>query len=118
MFRLSLRFLLVLVLVIITQAAAQVTTEIIVISVVNNVTVTQTDRVTTTETILRQTGDMTSTSKFPNITSTVASTGTGAMRPNATATFLPVQGQAVATGKQYGWRVTVTLVTAAFALLA
>ncbi|ETS80935.1 hypothetical protein PFICI_08464 [Pestalotiopsis fici W106-1] len=100
-----------------TQATAEVTTEVIVISIINNVTVTQTDRITTTQTVLSQTGDVTSTSGFSNLTSTIASTGTGAIHPNATATLLPVLGQATTIRKQYVWHVKIPLLAAAYALL-
>lgn len=114
-FRLYIGFLLALVLGLLAQTNAEVTTEVIVVSIVNNVTVTQTQQVTTTQTV-QQTGSITSTSRIGNLTTTMAGTGTGAMRPNATGTLMPVQGHATSVFNHYEWHMLLPLLAATFAV--
>ncbi|KAH6640077.1 hypothetical protein BKA67DRAFT_542601 [Truncatella angustata] len=102
-------------------AAGSITTEVIIISIVNNVTVTATDTVTATKTVGGQAGTTgaaaTSSPGGGNSTSSRGATGTGGIRPNATSTQLPVQAHAVPGSRGVGTFLSLVWLALAFVLL-
>jgi hypothetical protein len=100
-------------------ATSGVTTEVIIISIISNVTVTRVDTVTTTQTVQGQTQQ--STGKLPgftNSTRTAGGTGSGGLRPTGNGTFVPVRGQAAPADRQPGCLVPLVLLVTGMMLLA